>query len=59
MVDDCLYVAVGGVFAFNDLNLPLAITVCEVFNLFALCVEGLSNRMDEVRFVVFGCMVLV
>ena len=55
MVDNCLYVAVGGVFAFNDLNLPLA-TVCEFFNQFALCVEGVSNRPDEVRFLVFGFM---
>ena len=52
MVDDCLYVAVGGVFSFNDLNLPLA-TVCRVFDNFALCVEGVSNRPNEARFVVF------
>jgi hypothetical protein len=31
VIDACLYVAVGGVFAFNYLNLPLA-TVCVVFN---------------------------
>ncbi len=58
MIDDCLYVAVGGVFAFDDLNLPLA-TVCEVFNEFALCVEGVSNRPDEVWFIVFGFMLWV
>ena len=58
MVDDCLHVAVGGVFAFKILNLPLA-TVCEVFDKFALCVEGVSNRPDEVRFVVSGFMLWV
>ena len=31
VVDECLYVAVCGVFAFDDLNLSLS-TVCEVFN---------------------------
>ena len=55
MVDNCLDISVGGVFAFDDLNLSLS-TVCEVFNLFALCIEGVSNRPDEVRFVVFGIM---
>ena len=30
VVDDRSYVAVGGVFAFDDLNLSLS-TVCEVF----------------------------
>ncbi len=55
MINDCLYVAVSGVFAFNDFNLPLAI-VCVVFNEFALGVEGASNRLDEVCFMVFGFM---
>ena len=58
MVDDCLYVAIGGVFAFNDLDLSLA-TICEVFDEFALFVKGVSNSSDEVRFVVFGFMMWV
>ena len=58
MINDCLYVAVSGVFAFNDFNLPLAI-VCVVFNEFALGVEGSSNRLDEVCFMVFGFMLWV
>ncbi len=58
MVDDCLYVAIGGVFAFDDLNLYLAI-ICEVFNEFALRVKGVPNRPGEVRFVVFGFILWV
>ena len=50
MVDKCLYVAIGGVFAFDDLDLYLA-TICEVSNEFALCVKGVPNRSDEVRFI--------
>ena len=53
--DDCLYVTVGGVFAFDDLDPPSA-TICEVFNEFLLCVEVVSDRPDEVWFVVFGFM---
>jgi hypothetical protein len=55
VVDNCLYVAIGGVFAFDDFNLPLA-TISEVFNKFALCVESVPNRPDEDRFVMFGFM---
>ncbi len=55
MVNYCLYVVIGGVFAFDYLILSLA-TICEVFNEFALCVEGVPNRPDEVRFVMFGSM---
>ena len=58
MVDDCLYAAIGGVFAFDDLDLTLA-TVCEVFNELALCVKAVPNRPDEVRFVMFGLIVWV
>ena len=58
MVDDCLYVAVGGVSAFDDSNLSLFV-VCGVFKWFALRVEGVSNRPDDVRFVVFGFMLRV
>ena len=47
-----MYVAVGGVFAFDYLNLSLS-AVCEVFYQFALRVEGEANRPDEVWFVVF------
>ncbi len=55
MIDNCLDIAIGGVFAFDDLNLSFS-TVCKVFNWFALCVEGISNLPDEVRLVVFGFM---
>jgi hypothetical protein len=55
VVNYCLYVAVGGVFAFVDLDLPSA-TVCEVFNECPLCVEGVLDRLDEVWFVMFGFM---
>ena len=58
MVDNCLDVAVGGGFAFKELNLLMA-SICEAFNLFALCVEGVTNRPDEVRFEVFGFMLRV
>ena len=58
MVDYCLYVAFGGIFALDDLNSSLSAT-CEVFKYLALRVEGVSNRPDEVRFVVFGFMLRV
>ncbi len=58
VVDTCLYVAVGGVFAFDDLDLSLA-TICEVFDEVALRVEGVPICPDEVRFVVFGFMLWV
>ena len=58
MVDNCLYVAIGRVFVFDDLDLSLA-TICEVFNEFALCVQDVSNRPDEVRLVMFGFMLWV
>ena len=53
VIDNCLDVAIGGLFAFYNLNLSLS-TVCEVFNSFALCVESVSNRADGIRFVVLG-----
>ena len=53
MVDNCLYVAIGGVFALNDLDLSLA-TICGVFNEFGLRVKDVLNRPDEVWSVVFG-----
>ena len=49
MIDNCLYVAVGGIFAFIDLVMPLA-TICEILNEFPSCVEGVHDRPDEVRF---------
>ena len=55
MVDHYFHVAVGGLFAFDDLNFALA-TICEVFNEFSLCVEGAPDRPDEVWFVVLGFM---
>ena len=55
MADNCLYVVVGGVFAFNDSDLSLA-SICEVFNEFPMCVEGVPDRPDEVRCVMFGRM---
>ena len=58
MVDNCLYVVIGGVFAFDDLDLSLA-TICEVFNELALCVKGVPNRPNEVRFVMFGFILWV
>ena len=58
MVDDCLHAAICRVFAFDDLNLSLS-AVCEIFDLFALRVEGEANRPDEVWFVVFGFMLWV
>jgi len=48
-------VAIDEVFAFDDLDLSLA-TICEVFDKFALCVKGVPNRSDKVRFVMFGFM---
>ena len=56
VVNDCLYVAVGGVFEFDYLDLPSA-TACEVFNDCPLCVEGVPDRLDEVWFVMFRLMV--
>ncbi len=53
MFDACLYVTVGGIFALYYLDLPSA-TIREVFDEFPLCVEGVSDRPDEVRFVVFS-----
>jgi hypothetical protein len=53
VINNYLDVAIGGVFAFYELNLSLS-TVCGIFNSFALCVEGVSNRADEIRFVMFG-----
>jgi hypothetical protein len=50
-----LYVAIGGVFAFDDLDLSLA-TICEVFNELALGVKHVPIRPDEVRIVMFGFM---
>ncbi len=58
VVENYLYVAINGVFAFNVLNLSLA-TICEVFYEFALCVEGETHRSYEVWFVVFGFMLWV
>ena len=55
---NCLYVAVGGVFAFDDLNLSMS-AVCEVFNWFVLRVKGEANRPDEVWLVVFEFMLRV
>ena len=58
VVSDCLYVAIGGVFPFDDLDMSLA-TICEVVDKFDLCVKGVPNRSDEVWFVIFGFMLLV
>ena len=58
MVNDCSYVAISGVFAFDDLNLSLAM-LWEVFNEFALRVKGVPNLLDEVWFVVFGFILRV
>jgi len=58
VIDKCFYIAVGGIFVFDDLDLPLT-TICEVFNEFSLCVEGEPDRPDQVRFVVFGFMLRV
>jgi len=58
VVDNFLYVAVGGAFAFDDSDMALA-TMCEVFNEFPLCVEGVPDRPDEFRFVIFGFMLWV
>ena len=58
MVDTRLYVAIGGEFAFDDLDLPLA-TICEVFNDIPLCVKDVPDRPDKVRFVMFGFMLWV
>ena len=53
MIDDCLYVAVDGVFAFDYLDL-LSATIREAFNDFLLCLEGVPDHPDEVWFVMFG-----
>ena len=58
VIDTCLYAAIGRVFAFDDLDLSLA-TICEFFNELALCVKGVSNRPDEIRFVMFGFILWV
>ena len=58
MIDNCLYVAVGGLYAFDYLDLPSA-TICEVFNKFPLFIEGVSDRPDKVCFVMFGFMLWV
>ena len=53
-----LYAAVGGVSAFEDLDLPSA-TIREVCNEFPLCDESVPDRPDKVWFVVFGFMLWV
>ena len=58
MVDDCLYVAISGVIAFDYLDLSFA-TISEVFHEFALRVKGVPNCADEVWFVVFGFIMRV
>ena len=58
MIDDCLHIAVRGVFAFDDLDL-LSAMVCEFFNRFPLCDEGVPVRPDEVWLVMFGFMLWV
>ena len=58
MIHDCLYVAVGGLFAFDDLDMSSA-TTCEVFNEFPVCVEGVPGSRDEVWFVLFEFMLWV
>ncbi len=58
VLNDCIYVAVGCVFAFYDLDLTLS-AVCEIFDWFALFVEGEAYRPDKVWFVVFGSMLWV
>ena len=58
MDDDCFYVAISGVFAFDDLDLSLAM-IWEVFNEFALRVKGVPNVPGEVWFVVFGFILWV
>ena len=55
---DCLDVAICCVFPFYDLDLSLS-TVCEVFDKFALFVEGEAYRPDEAWFVVFRSMLRV
>ena len=58
MINNCLDVAVGRVFAFDDLDLSLA-TIGEVLNLFSLFVEGISDCSDEAWFVMFRFMLWV
>ena len=55
MIDNSLNVAIGEVFAFYDLDLPL-VTTCEIFNEFPMYVEGVPYRLDEVWFVMFVSM---
>ena len=50
-----MYIAVGGLFAFDDLNLYSS-AICELFKQFALRVEGESDRPSEFRLVVSGFM---
>jgi hypothetical protein len=45
VANDFLLVSIGGVFAFNELDLSLA-SIREVFNKFSLCVESVSYRTD-------------
>ena len=58
VIDNCLYVAVGGGFEFDDLDMPLA-TICEILNEFSLSVKGIPDRPDEVQFMMFGFMLWV
>jgi len=60
VLDNCLYFAVGGVFAFDDLDLSLATIYkdCKVFNEFPLCVKGVSDYPDEVQFLMSGSFVV-
>ncbi len=53
MINNCLDVAIGRLFAFDDLDLSLA-TISEVLNLFPMFVEGVPDCTDEFRFMVFG-----
>jgi len=53
-----MYIAVGGLFAFDDLNLYSS-AICELFKQFALRVEGESDRPNEIWLVVFGFMLQV
>ena len=55
VVYDFLYVSVGGVFAFNKLELSSSF-VGRVFNEFVVGPKCVSYRPDEVRFVMYRSM---
>jgi hypothetical protein len=55
-INDVLFVSIGGLFTFNDLDLNLS-PVRYVFEKLPFNVDNVSDRTDKAWFVLFGFMV--